>query len=116
MTFYDRYVALCGEHGIDPCSQSTADALGVSKATISLWGKNANVPKGDTLSKICDLLGVSADYLLLRTDERNYVMPSDIDKDSMRILRLIMRLDDRDKGKVEGLIEGMLMAEKYDEV
>ena len=119
MTFYERYIMLCDDRRIDPCSKSTADALDVSKATISLWGKNDNVPKGDTIAKMADLLHVSADYLLGRTDNpRSYAEdhPSEdqIAGADLRLLKLIQKLDDKDKGKLENLISGMLMADKYE--
>lgn len=63
MSFYERYAFLCRQKGIDPCSQATADMLGVTKGTISAWKRNDNAPKGGTVSAIADALGVSADYL-----------------------------------------------------
>lgn len=70
MSFYERYAFLCRQKGIDPCSQATADMLGVTKGTISAWKRNDNAPKGGTVSAIADALGVSADYLLGRREEQ----------------------------------------------
>jgi transcriptional regulator with XRE-family HTH domain len=69
MTFYERYANTCLEKGIDPCSQRTADLFGVSRSTISSWNKKNTNPKGETVAVIADELGVSADYLLGRTDD-----------------------------------------------
>lgn len=69
MKFYDRYAQLCAERKIDPCSQATANMLGISKSTISSWGSKNTFPKGDNVAVIADAFGVSADYLLGRTDD-----------------------------------------------
>lgn len=69
MTFYDRYVSVCTDRGLEPCSQKAADAFGVTRATISIWNKRNTAPKGETVKAIADTLGVSCDYLLGRTDD-----------------------------------------------
>ena len=69
MKFYDRYSQLCIGRGIDPCSQAAADMFGISKSTISSWNTKNTFPKGDTVAAVADALGVSADYLLGRTDD-----------------------------------------------
>lgn len=71
MSFYERYVFLCRQKGIDPCSQATADMLGVTKGTISAWKRNDNAPNGGTVSAIADAFGVTADYLLGRSEEQS---------------------------------------------
>ena len=77
MSFFDRYKAICEKQGLDPCSQSTADKFGVTRATISTWGTRKKTPKGDTIAVIADALGVSADYLLGRTnDPTDYCNPA----------------------------------------
>lgn len=69
MTFYERYARICAERGIDPCSQQAADMLDTTRATISIWGTKKTTPKGETVARIADVLHVSADYLLGRTDD-----------------------------------------------
>ena len=132
MTFYDRYALLADKHRLDPCSQKTADMLGLTRATISSWNVKGTTPKGETVAKIADTFGVSADYLLGRTDDQTdyannrptIVKKSDNDpipftkhqrdtSDISTIQILYNSLDDTDKLKAEGVIQGMLMQDKY---
>lgn len=69
MTFYERYSAICMEKGIDPCSQKAAEMIGTTRGTISVWNTKGTTPKGEFVAVIADMLGVSADYLLGRTDD-----------------------------------------------
>lgn len=69
MNFFDRYSQVCKEKNIDPCSQTAADMFGISRSTISSWNTKNTFPKGETVAAIADALGVSADYLLCRTDD-----------------------------------------------
>ena len=69
MNFFDRYSQVCKEQNIDPCSQAAADMFGISRSTISSWNTKNTFPKGETVAAIADALGVSADYLLCRTDD-----------------------------------------------
>lgn len=69
MKFFDRYSQVCREKNIDPCSQAAADMFGISRSTISSWNTKNTFPKGETVAAIADALGVSADYLLCRTDD-----------------------------------------------
>ena len=125
MTFFERYAKIAEQHGLDPCSQKVADLLGLTKATISSWNIKTTTPKGETVARMADLLGVSADYLLGRTDDpTDYVKGATPSKDpdvsekirpseDSSILRLYNRLDSGDKLKAEGVIQGMLMQNKY---
>lgn len=69
MNFFERYSATCIEHGIEPCSQKAATLFGISRSTISSWNTKNTFPKGETVAAIADALGVSADFLLGRTDD-----------------------------------------------
>ena len=146
MTFFERYAKIAEQRGMDPCSQKAADLFGLTKATISVWGVKSTTPKGETVAVIADKLGVSADYLLGRTDD-----PTDFTKlpheaimnapliaisdqaaetrpksektvpirkisgsgTDQTFLMLYERLDPSDKLRLEGVIQGMLMQEKY---
>ncbi len=41
-----------------------AKALGITKATMSMYKNGKALPSLDTFDKLCDILDVSADYLL----------------------------------------------------
>ena len=45
-------------------------SIGISNGSISKWEKSS--PKADTLQKVADYFNVSVDYLLGRTNKRNY--------------------------------------------
>lgn len=146
MTFYERYVAICTDRGLEPCSQKAAEAFGVTRATISVWNKKDTAPKGETVKVIADTLGVSCDYLLGRTDDpTDYCNPdliaevsgpvldhfngdvkkavdfhaavdTDVKKEKEQvpeIIKMFNQLDSSDKLKVEGIIQGLLLQDKY---
>ena len=146
MKFYDRYASICEEQGIEPCSQKAAEMFNVTRSTISQWNSRDKAPKGETVRLIADELGISADYLLGRTDDpTDYSNPdllaelagpildefngdvqkalqfqaavaADVRRESAqkpRILDLYERLDDSDRIRVEGFIEGLLTNDKY---
>lgn len=77
MGFYENYEKICVKKGIEPCSQRAADMFGLTRATISTWNTKGTAPKGETVAVIATALGVSADYLLGRTDDpTDYSDPS----------------------------------------
>ncbi|NHM27964.1 helix-turn-helix transcriptional regulator [Desulfofundulus sp. TPOSR] len=46
-----------------------ATLLGVSRTTVTSWENGTRVPEFETLRRIADVLEVSVDYLLGRTDD-----------------------------------------------
>lgn len=126
MTFYERYEKICMERGWEPCSQKAAEAFGVTRATISIWKKKNTAPRGETVRVIADMLGVSCDYLLGRTDNPiDYTVQNSLDEHifSMNIdgerkllysmIQLFEKLDDSDKIRVVAYTEGVFASEKY---
>ena len=121
MSFFERYAATCTEHGIEPCSQR-ADLFGISRSTISSWNTKNTFPKGETVAAIADALGVSADYLLGRTDNpidyaNSAPVVEDVSRDYMGAIPDFVSkfriLDDVDKAKAEAYLDGLLSADKY---
>ena len=101
MQFYDRYSKLCVDRGIEPCSQAAADMFGISKSTISSWKTKNTFPKGDTVAAIADALGVSADYLLGRTDS-----VSDDRSEKFNVLHKLMEeIPEERRGEVKRFLE-----------
>lgn len=49
-----------------------AQSLGVSPSTVGMWEQNRRTPDTELLKKISDLFKVSIDYLLEKTNIRNY--------------------------------------------
>jgi transcriptional regulator with XRE-family HTH domain len=122
MSFFERYAATCTEHGIEPCSQKAADLFGISRSTISSWNTKNTFPKGETVAAIADALGVSADYLLGRTDNPiDYVNSTPVAENVSRdyigavpdFVSKFRMLDDVDKAKAEAYLDGLLSADKY---
>lgn len=122
MSFFERYAATCTEHGIEPCSQRAADLFGISRSTISSWNTKNTFPKGETVAAIADALGVSADYLLGRTDNpidyaNSAPVVEDVSRDYMGAIPDFVSkfgmLDDVDKAKAEAYLDGLLSADKY---
>lgn len=122
MNFFERYAATCTEHGIEPCSQRAADLFGISRSTISSWNTKNTFPKGETVAAIADALGVSADYLLGRTDNpidyaNSAPVVEDVSRDYMGAIpdfvSKFRMLDDVDKAKAEAYLDGLLSADKY---
>lgn len=108
MNFFDRYAAACSKCGIIPGSQRAADLFGVTRSIISIWKTKNKMPSAETVVKIARALNVSADYLLCLSDEDRQ-----LDEKRPDVTILYERLDDVDKGKVDGFIQGLLIQEKY---
>ena len=70
--FARRLVKLRSEKGLT--QQKLADALDVSKSTISLYETGDTVPDAKNIVRLCNIFGVSRDYLLCQT---NYRRPKD---------------------------------------
>lgn len=135
MNFYERYAELCAKKGIDPCAQKTAEMFGVTRATISIWNKKNTAPKAETLRAMADALGVSADYLLGRTDDPTDYVKNELNnfdqntnnseinhteaENALRnehepdVLRKYNRLDNIDQARAKAFIDGLLASDKY---
>ncbi len=117
--FYQRYIHLCEQHGVDPCSRRAAALLGTNRATISHWRTNCSMPKGEMISRIADVFHVSADYLLGRTDDpRDYSKLSgskekEQPQEFVHFQKLWQQLDYEDRIRLEGVAQGLLCTEKY---
>ena len=77
---YDRIFSVAKEKGIQ--QKDFAEYLGVKPSVISGWKSGRLRPSVEYISKLADYFGVSTDYLLGKTDDRNYqelVIPQDLD-------------------------------------
>lgn len=129
MEFYERYSRSCARKGINPVSQTNADLFGVSKSAITNWKRKNIVPNGATIALIANELGVSADYLLCRTDDptdytgtasrpaQNQASNCNAQKSTtdqmLDFLTSYNRLDAVDRAKLEGFVQGLLANDKY---
>lgn len=122
-TFYARYAHLCTRNGYEPCSQYMADALGTTKASISIWRKRGTTPMGDTVAAAADKLNTSTDFLLGRCEDPGFVgTPTDpqpieeVKPDADALIALsnaFVALDTADRAKVEEFIALLAMQPKY---
>ncbi len=68
--FAERLLKLRCEKRPNISRQKVADDLGISRASLEYYEKGERSPDVEVLSKIVDYYGVSADYLLGRTDNQ----------------------------------------------
>ncbi|MDY3224248.1 MAG: helix-turn-helix transcriptional regulator [Candidatus Faecousia sp.] len=75
--FFDRFQALCDEKHISVYRACTD--IGLNRSAVAKW-KAGGKPNGTTAAKLAEYLGVTTDYLLCGTPEkdRNAVTDDDI--------------------------------------
>ena len=96
-------------------------AIGVSNATISDWENGKVMPSGENLLNLADLLNVSADYLLGRTDRaalesQSYVLKSRYHIDLDQISPLTgKKMTSRERKQYVEVMENAASALFYDD-
>ena len=70
--FWDIFSSLCSENKSSP--NAVAKLLGIASGTVTSW-KQGRVPHHGTLIKIADHFGVSVDYLLGKTEQKEKPSP-----------------------------------------
>ena len=114
MSFYERYSLCCQNKGIAPVSQVAADAMGVTKATISAFAKNGTTPKGDTVARAAQMLDVSADYLLgLIDDPHAVVVQKGLTDTEEQALALLRSLNDEGSDAALAMLAGLAAQDIY---
>ncbi|MBQ3193469.1 MAG: helix-turn-helix transcriptional regulator [Oscillospiraceae bacterium] len=66
--FFNRLKALCDERGISP--YKACMDIGLNRSAVAKW-KTGGQPNGTTAAKLAEYFGVTTDYLLEQTDEKN---------------------------------------------
>ena len=79
--FYDLFCELCKAKGVS-VTKATVE-IGLSRTIGTKWKRTGATPNGETLNKIADYFGVTADYLL--TGEQKEKAPALTEKDERRI-------------------------------
>lgn len=102
--FYDRLCAICKEKGV--LITNMVKELGLSSGNLSKW-KNGGAPRANTLQKLADYLGVTADVLLydnppgLKMNEIQYALyheTSDVSDETLsRILEFARFAKEQEK-------------------
>ena len=104
MTVYERIKEISKSRGMS--LQSVAKAAGLSQNMIYQY-KTVN-PKTETLRTLADVLGVSVDYLLGKTDEKKPVYPEDdLDPDKVVLIHKIADtdLDEKQVAELDSFFE-----------
>ena len=76
--FFNRFKALCEERNISTYRACTD--IGLNRSAVAKW-KDGGKPNGTTAAKLADYFGVTTDYLLGQSDQRNPVRPAVSDDD-----------------------------------
>lgn len=84
--FFDNFVRLCNEAKTSP--NAVAKKLGIPSGSVTDW-KNGSIPRRGTLIKIADYFGVSVDYLLGKTDEKEKAPAGDADEELNEYLEFL---------------------------
>lgn len=103
MCIIDKIVELAEQKSIS--QQTICDSLGIKSGTFSTWKARKSDPPAKYIACICEVLGVSIEYLL--TGKENISSPQ-ISKEKQEILDLYDKLSERKKGEVIGFIKGIL--------
>ena len=88
------------EKGLDQLA--LCEQLSIDQSTLSNYENGRRIPKPDMIVKMADIFGVSTDYLLGKTDLRNYndYKATITDKDERNIQRELEKMmDDIDNKK-----------------
>ena len=67
MTMGERIKALRKEYGMTQLA--LANALGITKGTVSTWENNSRTPGFETLSKLSDIFQRSIEYIMGKSDD-----------------------------------------------
>ena len=106
--FFDIFKLLCEKKGVSP-KKATED-IGLSNSITTKWKKTGATPKGDTLQRIADYIGVTTDYLLTGEDTKK--APGLTEKDRRDVAKLVENImsDMEQAGDLN--FDGMPMSEE----
>lgn len=96
-----RLKLLREEHHIS--QKELARTLGLSQQTIAKYETDKATPNPDTLKAIVDYFGVTADYLLGRTDNPNNL--SNLDDDILAISRAAQKMSPDERRKMMNILK-----------
>lgn len=95
-----------------------AETLGVSKGTVAQWESRNTNPEFETYDALLDLLDVSSDYLMGRSDDKGYYHPTEEDINQLGrremdyryidLFKLFFALDEYGQNDVENLIHSQM--------
>lgn len=65
--FFEKYTKLCKERGMS--ANGVAKEIGLPSSSVTYW-KRGSLPQQRTLERVAEYFGVTTDYLLGYTDEK----------------------------------------------
>ena len=96
--FPERMLALMKEKKISRKTISEEVGFGINQ--IKYWETHGNVPSGEVLARIAQYLDVSVDYLLEKTDVRNYELEKNDGNNKLHHLFISYKSEPSDTGKM----------------
>lgn len=92
------------EYARELCNMKQKDlayAIGVTKATMSKYENNLNIPNAEILCRIAKELNTSADYLLGRTNSiRSHINDDTLEYSTENLFNLFLKLNDENKMRI----------------
>ncbi|WP_034862172.1 helix-turn-helix domain-containing protein [Ruminiclostridium cellobioparum] len=82
--------------------------LNIKRQTYSSYERNKSLPDINTLSILADYFNVSTDYLLCRTEIRNYDEFIGLQDDEQKLLNIYRKLSADLKAEIRGELHGIL--------
>lgn len=80
--FWDTFIDLCAKNGKKP--NPVAKELGFGSSAVTHW-KKGTAPSDISLKKIADYFGVSVDYLLGKTEQKEKPSPEGESEEAMKV-------------------------------
>lgn len=86
--------------------------LGIAESTVSQYENSKREPDQNTLIQIADILGVSLDYLLCRSEQDDIKKqpPAQGEELDNSLISLLMELNPQDAQRVRDFVEGLKAA------
>jgi len=104
----EKLIELRSKYGYS--QKYVAVSVGVAPSVVSRWESGAIAPSRESLFKLSDLFGVSADYFAGRETEKQPTgNTGGLDVD---LLMLLVQLDDHEKQRVFDFVRGIKAARK----
>lgn len=94
--------------------QELADATGISRGNLSSYEQDRFKPASDAIIAIASYLNVSTDWLLTGNGPMNFKNTLVLSANEIELITLFRKLTDKDKLKIEGMIE--LKLSEYDDL
>lgn len=101
MTFYERFETVCKARGLDPSGRELEKLMKekvstFSRTTPNKWKMGGNSPKSEFIAALADILKVSTDYLLCRTDDpTDYTQKEpELSQKEKRLLQMFRQMEE----------------------